>query len=85
MNLPEVSLKQDVSTKYNSSFMFQSIIHNEELIITSLALLIPDIQSHSLDFTNVHKICSILQSFKEITNKVGSKTISKIILFYLKP
>nr|CAH7750896.1 unnamed protein product [Callosobruchus chinensis] len=85
MNLPEVSLKQDVPTRWNSSLlMFQTVVDNEEPIITTLALLNPNLQLDSSDFADLRKICHILQPFKEITDEVSSETaitISKIILF----
>lgn len=85
MGLQEQSLKQEVPTRWNSSLlMFQTVVKNKEAILSTLALLNPEIMLNEREFNVLGKLCILLQPFLEITEEVSSEkeiTISKLILF----
>lgn len=82
MGNPIVKLKQDVTTRWNSTYdMFKRILETKELSLCTIAV-ISSINSLSIeDFEVMEQFCSILKPFKDVTIELSSETtvsISKI-------
>ncbi|KAI5750503.1 hypothetical protein M8J76_016232 [Diaphorina citri] len=88
MNLPELKLKQDVDTRWNSTFdMMDRFLKLKDAIISTMALLnIQNIEPlTSNDWLLTSQAVNILDIFNEITIEVSaekSPTLSKVILYY---
>lgn len=85
MGLPELKLKQDVVTRWNSTFdMLQRFYKLKEAIISTLAIL--DTQHEQLsshDWIIVEKTIDILEIFYDITNEISAEnnvSLSKVIV-----
>nr|CAI5837647.1 unnamed protein product [Callosobruchus analis] len=86
MGLPEVKLKQDVPTRWNSTLdMIQRIIQIREAVIATLALESPGLNTVSNeDWLLLSKLVDILQIFKDIVEEMSAEktiTVSKILIF----
>lgn len=86
MGLPELKLKQDVTTRWNSTyFMLKRILEVKEPLIAAMALLATE---HSLptlstgDCKIMESACQVLKIFEEITVEMSTEnkvSISKIL------
>lgn len=85
MGKPVLSLKQDITTRWNSTFdMFKRILEVKESLISTLAINYPNVVNlTNEDFNILEKCCEILEVFKDVTEEMSSEknvTASKIIL-----
>lgn len=79
-----IKLKQDVTTRWNSTYdMFKRILETKEPLLCTIAV-IPKISSLSTeDFEVMEHYCTILKPFKDITIELSSEnavSISKIMI-----
>ncbi|XP_073995761.1 E3 SUMO-protein ligase ZBED1-like [Rhodnius prolixus] len=87
MGFPKLKLKQDVPTRWNSTFiMFDRVLKTKQPLIATIALL--NLQGEhnitTIDWEILESAVQLLQIFNEITDEVSSEnyiTISKIIIF----
>lgn len=85
MECPEVVLKQDVVTRWNSTYeMFSRVLQVKEPLVSTLALLNPQLLTLSEhDWKVLQGACDILRYFQDITVELSSEktvTISKVIV-----
>ncbi|XP_064472449.1 zinc finger BED domain-containing protein 4-like [Ornithodoros turicata] len=85
MGAPMLKLKQDVPTRWNSTYeMFSRLITLKEAIQSTLAILDSGVESLSQsEWHIVEKSCDILKPFLEVTTEMSSEkavTASKVIL-----
>lgn len=82
MQLPELKLKQDVVTRWNSTYeMLQRIIILKEAIISTLSLTRPDLSLPLEEWEMIKEIVPILKPFYEITIEISAEksvTLSKV-------
>lgn len=85
MNCPDITLKQDVPTRWNSTYdMFRRILLLREPLVSACAVLNTEHKLSADDFSVVERACQILKIFEDITVEVSAEksiTVSKIILF----
>lgn len=86
LGAPELKIKQDVVTRWNSTYdMFQRILDIKEALMSVIAINYPNIDNlTSDDISNLEKCCEILKIFKDVTEEISSEkevTASKVILF----
>ncbi|XP_077301621.1 E3 SUMO-protein ligase ZBED1-like [Arctopsyche grandis] len=84
MNLPVLKLKQDVQTRWNSTFdMLKRIVQVKDAVIATVALLRPDLTLNEGDWEVIEEVLPLLSPFYEITVEISAKknvTLSKIII-----
>lgn len=85
MGLPIIKLKQDVKTRWNSTYdMFSRILKLRDAVVSTLAILSFEIQLSNDDWRVIETVASILQIFYEITEEISAEknvTLSKIIIY----
>lgn len=85
MNLPILKLKQDVQTRWNSTFdMLQRIVQIKEAVISTVALLRSDLTLSETDWAIIEGVLPLLGPFYEITVEISAEknvTLSKVIIF----
>lgn len=74
MGKPQLWLKQDVPTRWNSSYyMLKRITEVKDPLISTTALVNPQQQPLSLkEWEIVKEACDVLQLFEEVTVELGS-------------
>ncbi|XP_077294601.1 E3 SUMO-protein ligase ZBED1-like [Arctopsyche grandis] len=84
MNLPVLKLKQDVQTRWNSTFdMLKRIVQVKDAVIATVALLRPDLTLNEGDWEVIEEVLPLLSPFYEITVEISAEknvTLSKIII-----
>ncbi|XP_064475382.1 E3 SUMO-protein ligase ZBED1-like [Ornithodoros turicata] len=85
MGLDPVKLKQDVVTRWHSTYdMFTRMLYVRDAVLSAIVILEADLQPLvSTEWTILEKACEILKPFKEVTEEMSSEknvTISKVIL-----
>ncbi|XP_064467904.1 E3 SUMO-protein ligase ZBED1-like isoform X2 [Ornithodoros turicata] len=85
MGLDPVKLKQDVATRWHSTYeMFSRMVYLKDAVPSAVAVLKADLQPLTpLEWTVLENACKILKPFKEVTEEMGSEkhvTLSKVIL-----
>lgn len=85
MECKPLTLKQDVTTRWNSTFfMFQRIIDVQDPLIATMGLLHNPVEPLTeCDYETLKQLCNVLQPFHEITVEMSSEkavTLSKVIL-----
>ncbi|KAL4085299.1 hypothetical protein QTP88_027158 [Uroleucon formosanum] len=85
MGLPQLKLKQDVVTRWNSTYdMLKRIISIKDAVISTLAILQSSIQVLTpAEWEVVEKAVDVLQIFHEVTEEISSEktvSISKVIV-----
>ncbi|XP_065810939.1 zinc finger BED domain-containing protein 4-like [Labrus bergylta] len=85
LGLPELRLKQDCPTCWNSTYyMLERILQNREAVITTLALTNPRLATLSPEeWEEMQQACNVLKPFEEVTVEIsgeGYVTASKVIL-----
>nr|XP_055044282.1 zinc finger BED domain-containing protein 4-like [Misgurnus anguillicaudatus] len=85
MGLPELKLKQDCPTRWNSTFdMLQRFLANKDAIITTLALVNARLETLTQDeWKELEEACEALRPFEEVTVEISGEsyvTASKVIL-----
>lgn len=85
MDIPILKLKQDIITRWNSTFeMLDRIIKIKEPLLSAIAVTNCNANLTLEDFKIFSWCCNILKPFKDITEELSSEkgvTISKVILF----
>uniref|UniRef100_A0A3Q3FFT6 BED-type domain-containing protein n=1 Tax=Labrus bergylta TaxID=56723 RepID=A0A3Q3FFT6_9LABR len=79
LGLPELRLKQDCPTCWNSTYyMLERILQNREAVITTLALTNPRLATLSPEeWEEMQQACNVLKPFEEVTVEISA---SKVIL-----
>nr|XP_055059808.1 E3 SUMO-protein ligase ZBED1-like [Misgurnus anguillicaudatus] len=85
MGQDELRPKQDVATRWNSTFyMLQRMLQIKEPLVSTLAIVNPTMPTLTLqEWENVKEACDVLQPFEEITTEMSSESFvtgSKAIL-----
>ncbi|XP_044140147.1 E3 SUMO-protein ligase ZBED1-like isoform X1 [Bufo gargarizans] len=85
MGLEELRLKQDVATRWNSTYyMLKRFLGMKEAIIATLALVNPRLPTLTLEEWDLIKdACEVLKPFEEVTMEISAErymTASKVIL-----
>lgn len=84
MNLPDLKLKQDVITRWNSSYeMLHRLLQIKNAVISTLSIIRPDLSLTSEDWENIQEIMPILKPFYEVTVEISAEknvTLSKVIV-----
>lgn len=84
MKYPELKLKQDVSTRWNSTYdMFERILEIKEPLLSTLAVTGSGLSLHPRELEVIEFYCKLLKPFKDITQEMSGEsgvTSSKIIL-----
>ncbi|XP_065368779.1 E3 SUMO-protein ligase ZBED1-like [Calliphora vicina] len=82
MQLPELKLKQDVVTRWNSTYdMLQRIVCIKDAVISTLALNRPDLSLPLDEWVLLDEIILILKPFYEVTKEISAEknvTLSKV-------
>ena len=85
LNLPVLKLKQDVPTRWNSTYdMFQRIMQVKDAVITTIALLRPDLNIKQEDWEVIEEVLPVLKPFYEVTVEISAErnvTLSNVIVF----
>lgn len=86
MDLPDLKLKQDVVTRWNSTYdMLHRILQIKEAVIATLAIKNKDLNTLSdLDWEELQTVVDILWVFNDITLDISAEqsvTISKVLYF----
>uniref|UniRef100_A0A3B3C6A5 BED-type domain-containing protein n=1 Tax=Oryzias melastigma TaxID=30732 RepID=A0A3B3C6A5_ORYME len=83
MGQPQLRLKQDVPTRWNSTYyMLKRITDVKDPLISTLALVNPQIQSLSLEeWEMVKETCAVLHPFEEVTVELSSERYVKTYLY----
>lgn len=84
--LPQLKLKQDVSTRWNSTYdMLRRILDVKEAVIATLAIKNNDLNRiKEEEWRQLENATKILWIFNEITNEISAEktvTVSKILYF----
>ncbi|GBP72840.1 Zinc finger BED domain-containing protein 1 [Eumeta japonica] len=81
MNLPVLRLKQDVQTRWNSTFdMLKRIVQIKDAVIATVAFLRPDLTMNERDWEVIEGVLPLLSPFYEITVEISAEknvTLSK--------
>ncbi|XP_064463311.1 zinc finger BED domain-containing protein 6-like [Ornithodoros turicata] len=85
MGMTVLKLKQDVPTRWNSTYeMFSMIVHLKDAVLSTLAILDAGVEQLSqTEWTVIEKSCDILKPFLAVTTEMSSEksvTVSKRIL-----
>jgi len=86
MDFPQLKLKQDVVTRWNSTYnMMKRFLQIKEALISTLALLQIDIdQLTPREWIVVEKSVEVLEIFSDVTVEISSEnfiSISKVLIF----
>uniref|UniRef100_A0AAV2L4T4 HAT C-terminal dimerisation domain-containing protein n=1 Tax=Knipowitschia caucasica TaxID=637954 RepID=A0AAV2L4T4_KNICA len=75
MGQPQLILKQDVATRWNSTYyMLKRITEVKEPLISTLALINPQLQVLSqADWEIIKEACDVLQPFEEVTVELSAE------------
>lgn len=83
LNQPQLKLKQDVTTRWNSTYeMLSRILILKESVITTIALLRSDLSLTDHDWAVIEAAVPILKLFYDITVEISSEqnvSLSKVI------
>lgn len=86
MNLPQLKLKQDCPTRWNSTYdMLRRVFEIKDSLISTLALLRPDLSLSPHDWDVIESAVQILKVFYDVTTEVCGEnyvTLSKVSLYY---
>ena len=79
MGQPQLRPKQDVATRWNSTYyMLKRIMEVKEPLISTLALVNPQLQTLSLEEWGIVKeACEVLKPFEEVTVELSSERYVK--------
>ncbi|XP_075155600.1 zinc finger BED domain-containing protein 4-like [Haematobia irritans] len=84
MQLPELKLKQDVATRWNSTYdMLQRIHVVKDAVIATLSLTRPELMLPLEDWDLIKEVIPILKPFYEVTIEISAEkcvTLSKVTL-----
>lgn len=85
LNIPELMLKQDVETRWNSTFqMLDRLIKIKEAVVSATFSLRSDLLINSEEFVSIEQILPILKPFNDITTEMSTEkavTLSKVIVY----
>lgn len=81
MGQPQLRLKKDVPTRWNSTYyMLKRIAEVKDPLISTLALVNPQLQTLSLEeWEMVKETCEVLQPFEEVTVELSAERYVKIV------
>lgn len=81
MGLPELKLKQDCPTRWNSTFyMLRRFLDNKDAIITTLALLSAQLEPLTQDeWKEMEEACEVLKPFEEVTVEISGERYVTVI------
>jgi len=84
MNYPVLKLKQDVITRWNSTYdMFNRCLETKDPLVSTLAMIGNTEMLTASDFNLMDYYCKLLKPFKEVTIELSSEkgvSISKVIV-----
>ncbi|XP_055590435.1 zinc finger BED domain-containing protein 4-like [Uranotaenia lowii] len=82
LNRPVLKLKQDVPTRWNSTYdMLDRLLRNKEPVVSTLALLESDLSLESHDWIEIDHAVKVLKVFYDVTVEISSEknvSLSKI-------
>lgn len=82
MDLPDLKLKQDVITRWNSTYeMLERVMTLKDAVISTLSLTRPDLLLPLEQWDSIKEIIPILKPFYEVTIEVSAEknvTLSKV-------
>lgn len=85
LNLPQLTLKHDVETRWNSTYqMLVQLIKVTEAVVSARFSLRSDLLLNSEEYTIIEQLVPILKPFNEITNEISAEktvTLSKVIIY----
>lgn len=85
MNVPQLKIKQDVSTRWNSTYdMLDRVIKVKDALIATLALVRNDLSLSTEDWTLIESAVPILKIFYEVTSEISTEktvSLSKVIVY----
>lgn len=74
MNLPDLKLKQDVVTRWNSTYeMLQRISQIKDAVFSTLSLNRPDLMLGFEEWEIINELVTILKPFYEVTIEVSTE------------
>ncbi|GBP75199.1 Zinc finger BED domain-containing protein 6 [Eumeta japonica] len=74
MNLPVLKLKQDVVTRWNSTYdMLNRVVSRKDAVIATLALVRHELALNTTEWQVVEKAIPILKSFYEVTTEISTE------------
>lgn len=84
LNVPQLKLKQDVVTRWNSTYeMFRRLVLLKDAVTATLALIRAEISLSANDWATVEAAIPILKMFYDVTVEISSEknvTLSKVII-----
>ncbi|GBP93363.1 Zinc finger BED domain-containing protein 4 [Eumeta japonica] len=85
MNLPVLKLKQDVVTRWNSTYdMLNRVVSRKDAVIATLALVRHELALNTTEWQVVEEAIPILKSFYEVTTEISTEkqvSLSKVIVY----
>lgn len=85
MDVPELTLKQDVPTRWNSTYeMLDRVLKTKNPIIATLALMKNDISLLNEDWLIIEEVVPILKVFYDVTIEICTEknvSLSKVIVY----
>ncbi|KAL0819743.1 hypothetical protein ABMA28_007791 [Loxostege sticticalis] len=86
LNVPDLKLKQDVATRWNSTYdMLTRIVAIKDAVIATLALLRNDLSLSTDDWQIIEQAIPILKIFNDVTTEISAEknvTLSKVSPLY---
>ncbi|GBP93355.1 hypothetical protein EVAR_85166_1 [Eumeta japonica] len=74
MNLPVLKLKQDVVTRWNSTYdMLNRVVSRKDAVIATLALVRHELALNTTEWQVVEEAIPILKSFYEVTTEISTE------------
>ncbi|KAJ3585767.1 hypothetical protein NHX12_014485 [Muraenolepis orangiensis] len=79
MDMPELRLKQDCATRWNSTlYMLKRVLESKDAIISTLALINAHIDAlDQEEWEALQETCTVLEPFEQVTVEISSERWTK--------